>query len=220
MIQGHFRSILIKFLLISGLMLCGFPLFAGNQNENRKNDIGIIAGGYFPMYKNSGEGVVAGLTYSNWTSRGLGFRTGFQYISKATYVDNILGIPVAVAYRTKGKDPYARIDNALNSAAESDRYPYDSYSENMRNTFFNFLLGLFSNAEFYAGITPGYIIGNDSSTRSNSWSSGEKTHRQDSWTEVKNRFCTSLDAGMNLNFRIWRYADSTWIRRTSSYWKT
>jgi len=195
-----------KVLLILVLLYWGDFLLAENLDGKRKNDIGVVVGGNFPMYKDSGKGVVVGLNYSSWASSGFGFKTGFQYISSIAYVDDVIGVPLAVSFRTKAKDSQKRVNDSLEFAEESaSRYRNDDYSENICNAFFSFLVGLFSNVEFYAGITPGYITGHDSSTRSSIWLSDEKTYWENSWTEVDNHFSTSLDAGLNLNYRIWRF---------------
>jgi len=194
------------FILLLLLPLGNF-LLAENHNQKVNNDIGIVAGFNFPMYKDAGEGVVVGLTYSNWANSGLGFRTGFQYTSNVAHVDYVIGTPVAVTYRTKVRSLQRRLSEGAYSAAKSATdYGQDDYADNVRNTFFSFLAGLFSNAEFFAGITPGYILGNDSPTRS-SITSYSKSMRywENSWTEVRYHFSTSLDAGMNLNFGIWRF---------------
>lgn len=190
------------------LILLSFGDFLLAENYDRKinNDIGIVAGYHFPMYKDSGEGVIWGIIYSNWASSGLEFKTGFQYISRIAYVENVFNVPFAVAFRTNVKDTHKRLYDGFESAAKSSRiYVYDDNSENIRNAVFSFLIGLFSNTEFYVGITPGYISGSNSSIRSSVWISDRKTHWENSWTEVKNPFIMSFDAGLNLNYRIWRF---------------
>lgn len=193
-----------KVFMILILLSFGNIISAESFNGQEHNDIGVVAGFNFPMYKDAGEGVVVGLTYSNWSSRGLEFKTGFQYISRTAYVDNTLGVPFWVAFRTKEKDTLNRFSDGAYSAAKSSTR-FDDNSENLRYVILSFLVGLFSNAEFYAGLTPGYVIGNDSPTRSSIWTSNGRTHWENSWTEVKNRFSATLDAGMNLNYRIWRF---------------
>jgi len=58
--------------------------------------------------------------------------------------------------------------------------------------------------EFYAGLTPGYIVGESSAVSKSSWGDGFRCYKE-SWTEKSNSFSKSADAGFNLNFRIWRF---------------
>jgi len=194
-----------KVALLIGLLFVGPSLSADNDEKKIHNCIGVFAGVNIPMYKNTGEGAMAGLAYSNWSGSGLGFKTGFQYTSKIARIDKVFGIPVAVSFRTKEIKGRERMLGAAQSAARS-LYSSNSHKGIVRNAFFSFLVGLVSNTEFYAGITPGYIFGSSNSTLSEVfWLSGGKSYWEKHWTELKYRFSTSLDIGMNWNYRIWRF---------------
>ena len=67
-----------------------------------------------------------------------------------------------------------------------------------------FLLNLFSDMEFFAGMTPGYIAG-ASEMPVNASEMMSRPYWEDVWVEKKNAFSLNLDAGMTLNYSIWRF---------------
>ena len=58
--------------------------------------------------------------------------------------------------------------------------------------------------EFFAGITPGYVTGPSESPSKASWGSSWQ-YWEYSWVEKKHDFSFTLDAGMSLNYSIWRF---------------
>jgi len=184
------------------------------DREFRKSDIGFYIESYIPMSGNLGSNPAFGLTYSNCSHRGLGFRTGFQYTTSIGSIDNIFSIPIAVFFRTSEITMEKSIRNSAEAAAGSlakkkRDYNADISGNDVASTaIFFFLLSLFRNAEFYAGFSPGYIAGNSSDNVGYSVSGthdGQKYYWSTNCLELKNRFTLPLDLGMNLNCRIWRF---------------
>ena len=65
-------------------------------------------------------------------------------------------------------------------------------------------MNLFSDMEFFVGLTPGYVAGMSSSHTRGSWGDSWQYWEED-WTERKDRFSLSIDAGMCLNYSIWKF---------------
>ena len=62
----------------------------------------------------------------------------------------------------------------------------------------------FQDIEYFVGITPGYIAGQSSSKHETTWGSSFQ-YWENTWTEKKNAFSLTLDAGLTLNYSIWRF---------------
>ena len=77
------------------------------------------------------------------------------------------------------------------------------------------LLGLFNQAQFSLGITPGYIIGDSSSV---GYSRISQLTRNEFWTDRKSPFYLSLDAGIAWNLNIWRF--DLRLQPAVHYWLT
>ena len=58
--------------------------------------------------------------------------------------------------------------------------------------------------EFFIGITPGYVSGASSNPSKMIYGSS-LLYREESWTDKKNAISVSIDAGMCLNYSIWRF---------------
>ena len=67
-----------------------------------------------------------------------------------------------------------------------------------------FLMSLFSDMEFFAGLTPGYVAGSSSTPSKSAWGDYWQ-HHATTWTEKGSAFSLSIDAGMCLNYSIWRF---------------
>ena len=150
------------------LLLAVFPVMAMAQTRSQAissmpDDMGFYAGAYAPMYKGQETDVVLGLTYGHFYSNGMGYRTGFQYVSRVAEVDNAFGIPIAFAYRTRSRDTARRVERGVLSAGET--FGYDvlmGYPRPLQNAIASFIANMFSQMEFFAGITPGCISGESS----------------------------------------------------------
>lgn len=65
-----------------------------------------------------------------------------------------------------------------------------------------FLMNLFSDMEFFVGLTPGYVAGASGGLSYSTWGDSWQ-YKEEAWTERKNAFSLSIDAGMCLNYSIW-----------------
>lgn len=167
-------------------------------------DISLLVGVNVPMYKGIESDAVVGMNYGQYHYNGLGFRTGIQWSPSVADVDSAFGIPVAFAYRTPSRSKEERFlsgaagarDSMLSGAMNGDN------GDITRGLVGGFLMNLFSDMEFFAGMTPGYITGHSSTPSKASYANSLS---EESWTEKKNALSLSLDAGMCINYSIWRF---------------
>lgn len=178
-------------------------LCAQSKPRSFSDDIGFTVGVNVPMYNRIESDATIGLTYGHFHHNGLGFRTGFQYTPSVSDVDNVLGIPLAFAYRTGSRNPQERFDSGIYGAANSAYWSgYDYGQVSVGDILPAFLMNLISNVELTAGITPGYIVGESSSIGTEYYPGGDYIKR---WTERNSRLSLSIDAGACLNYNIWRF---------------
>ena len=167
-------------------------------------DITFSVGTTVPMYKGIDADMTLGLDYGRFFWSGLGFRTGLRYTPSLAEVDNHFGLPVAIAYRTRARSPRERLGSGAWGAAESAGWG-GLYGEDPGDVFKDaaagFLLSLFRDMEFYAGVTPGFVTGSSGSL-SESYS-GPFWEKE--WTEKRSPLSLTVDAGMTLNYQIWRF---------------
>ena len=178
-------------------------LSAQNKSRSYNDEIGFTVGVNVPMYNGIESDATIGLSYGHFYHNGLGVRTGLQFTPSVSDIDNALGVPLAIAYRTGARSSRERFQSGAYGAASSAYWDAFDYGEvNYMNIFSSFLLSLISNVEFTAGITPGCIAGNSSSIGKAYYPDGDYIKH---WTERNNRFSLSLDAGVNLSYSIWRF---------------
>ena len=184
----------------------GFPSRAKPDRASLPDDIGLFVGVNAPMYKGVESDVTVGITYGHFNSDGLGFRAGFQFTPSVAEVDNVFGIPVAFAYRTRPMNTSGRVERGVMAAGETFGYDVLMGSPRpLQNAFASFIASLFSQMEFYAGITPGYISGESTSVSIARTTMGTTFIDEKSWTGRNGRFALTLDAGACFNYRIWRF---------------
>ena len=175
------------------------PLCAQKPLEN--DEIFATVGVNVPMYKTMGSDVVVGLHYGHYYPNGVGFRTGFQYISTVVDIDNSFSLPLAVTYRTGSRTRSAKLNSAAHGIARMQVY---DEGDALKYGLVTFLMNLFDRLEFHAGLTPGYVAGKSREIYPSYHYSGlgywEKT-----WTEKPSSFSLSVDAGFDISFRIWRF---------------
>jgi hypothetical protein len=168
-------------------------------------DIGIQAGIYLPMTQKTGIGsdITFGVGYGQFFHSGLGFRTGLQYTANIADIDDVFGVPVAFAYRTRSRSAEERFRSGAAGAIDATAYgSYADGNDTSRRLLGGFLLNLFRDVEFFAGVTPGYVAG---SSGSPFISSRGSQYREDIRVEKKYAFSMTLDAGVSLNYSIWRF---------------
>ena len=146
----------------------------------------------------------AGRQHGQFHYNGLGFRTGFQYAASTANINDVFGVPVAFAYRTKSKSARERFETGATGARDAVLYRHPYGSGNAAGFLGGFLVNLFSDMEFFAGMTPGYIAGASETPGRISWGAS-RPYWEDTWVEKKNAFSLTLDAGMTLNYSIWRF---------------
>ena len=164
-----------------------------------QNEIFVSAGVNVPLYDNVGTDAIFGIHYGHSYYNGMGFRAGVQYSPSVAGIRQVYGVPVAFTYRTRSRSMEERLFTGIDSAAESVASGWYHDDNHFGDGIFGFLAGLFDRVEFYAGITPGYIAGGNSAPTENraTWTTR--------WTEKPTSLSLSLDAGANLNFKIWRF---------------
>ena len=146
----------LKLFLLAALALCG-NAFAQTR------DIGLQVGLNVPMSDKSmiGSDMMLGVSYGQFHYNGLGFRAGFQYAASTADINDVFGVPVAFAYRTKSKSAQERFETGAFGARDAVLYRHPYGSGNAAGFLGGFLVNLFSDMEFFAGMTPGYILCRD-----------------------------------------------------------
>lgn len=204
----------MKKLTTALLSLICFSLvsYAQRNRDIYDREITASAGVYASFLENSGSDLALGISYGQFNHNGLGYTAGFQYISSVANVNDVLGFPLAIAFKGRSRSGSERLESAAGSAARSAR----SNGGDNRNTLANAFLGLFNQTQIYAGVTPGYIIGQSSGiTRTPAGSAG--TWRQ-YWMETETSLYFSLDAGIAWNLSIWRF--DLRLQPAVHYWLT
>ena len=165
----------------------------------------MLAGVNVPMDRGVESDAVIAVNYGQFSHSGLGFRIGAQWSPSVADIDNSFGIPVAFAYRTRTRSTKGRLQSGV--AGAMDSIDYESANSGGRDIAMSmasgFLMSLFSDMEFFAGLTPGYVAGSSSTPSKSSWGD-YRQHHATTWTEKGSAFSLSIDAGMCLNYSIWR----------------
>lgn len=181
--------------IIGLLLLTATSIQIHAQNSKRYDrEAGFTAGVMVPMDKDFGGEVTFGLTYEKFYINGLGIRTGLQYTPYTAKLDHTFGVPIALAYRWSKKNDtwYEDGFRAARISAET--------GGSKGNALGSFLLNLNRGTEFYAGITPGYVVAKESGLHE--WS--DRRFKTERYTENGSPLFLSLDAGMALNYPIGR----------------
>ena len=191
----------IKIALLAAL---AFASCLGVTAQTR--DVALTAGVSVPMYKGVDGDVVLGLSYSRYGASGLGWRAGFQYGLAVAEVDNLFGLPIAFGYRTPHRSGTDRLFSGASgavSAATSEVFSGRVITGS--NLLTSFLFNLFSDIEFFAGVTPTWIAGPSSSVATSYLALYQDQVVENSWTEKRRPMSLTLDAGMCINYSIWRF---------------
>ena len=187
------------------IIACALMSFCGKAFA-QTGDIGLQVGLNAPISQTVriGNDIMFGVSYGQFHYNGLGFRTGVQYAASTADINDVFGVPVAFAYRTRSRSADERFQTGAIGARDAmiTRRPYGG-GDKAASFLGGFLLNLFSDAEFFAGVTPGYIAG--SSEGPATASASVRPSWEDSWVEKKHAFSLSLDAGATLNYSIWRF---------------
>lgn len=156
------------------------------------------------------DGEAFSLNYTRRFANHWGWRTGFEYLPENTSVTNCIGLPVSIVFRTYTVGFKTGVQNALlNSAADVVWDGVMGYGpEQMRqDVVANFLFILFRRAEFFAGVTPGYIFGDGTIPGSvYDVSDGTQMTSCIQTIQLNRRFSLTADAGATLSIPLWRFS--------------
>lgn len=168
------------------------------------SDISVSAGVNVPIYKDIESDATLNVTYGRFNNKGYGFRIGARWNLSTADIDHSIGIPIAFGFRTRTYNTSERIESGVTGAMDAMKYGHYSNENNVKNAAGGFLMNLFSDMEFFIGLTPGYVAGTSSFASKNSWGDSWQ-YWEEVWTEKKNSFSLSADAGMCLNYCIWKF---------------
>ena len=191
------------------LVACTAAFFSsGLHSIAQTNEISMTVGVNVPLYKGVESDAVIGLSYGHFYPSNLGFRAGLQYSPSLADVNDHFGLPLAVVFKTRTRTSAERFYSGTEGAMASARSQGLSYGTS-GGDFFNslvggFLLNMFSDVEFFAGVTPGVIAGKSSAPGRTRIGHDPELWRE-TWTERKSAFQCTLDTGMCLNYSIWRF---------------
>ena len=156
------------------------------------------------------DGTTLSLNYTRRFANHWGWRTGFEYLPENTSVSDCVGLPVSIVYRTYTVGFKRGVEYALmNSAADVIWDGVMGYgAEQMKNDVAaNILFILFRRAEFFAGLTPGYIFGESSFPGTVFGASdGTRTSSYLQTIQLNRRFSLTADAGATLSIPLWRFS--------------
>lgn len=175
------------------LSVCLAPLSSAAQSL----DLTVSVGAYVPLYKGVQSDLLVKVQHERYYASGFGYHAGLQWCPSIANVRNAFGVPVNIAYKLHLGDFNDRLNAGAQAAASSMRQPGHTDAKTL---FGGFILNLFSDMEFFAGITPGFIRGG--STRAGAYYSGNINGQ--TWTEKTNPYTMTADAGVSFNFEFWR----------------
>ena len=168
-------------------------------------DVSVLAGVNVPMYKGIESDAVLAVNYGRFNHKGLGFRVGLQWSPSVADIDNSFGVPVAFSYRTGSRGFSERLQSGAAGSRDAIAYEsaYGDAGGKARSMAGGFLMNLFSDMEFFIGLTPGYVAGASSGILKSAWGDSWQ-YREETWTEKKNAFSIPIDTGICLNYSVWR----------------
>ena len=169
-------------------------------------DISLSAGVNVPIHKDLEGDAVINVSYGQFFRNRIGFRAGLQWVPSVANVSNAFGTPVAFTYRTNTRTMRERAYAGVVGSADviSQDFGYGKEHGDVGNVAAAFLMNLFSDMEFFIGITPGYIAGSSSQEHEATWGASWQ-YWEKSWTEKKSAFSFMLDAGMTFNYSLWLF---------------
>ena len=207
---------MIRRFILAILLLAGSIIAAAQEAfdpAESRDEISFNIGLLTPMQRGvsgytTGSDLALQLDYRHFWRSGLGVRSGIVFSPDYQGFENTFGVPIALVWRTGSTEGRARVDRGLNAAGSTvrdGRLPFGAYGDGgslARAGFGAFLLNLFSRAEFYAGLTPGWVPGAESIYRSNY---GGEGGWEESGMQKPHSFSLTADAGVALTYRIWRF---------------
>ncbi len=153
------------------------------MNEEVEFSVGMIA----PLKGNTyGAEIMYELKYGHYNYKGLGFKIAAQYVPELCGSGQVIGVPIAFAYRSNLAGFEDQLLGGLEGMVSSAVFHPEDVANNPRSLIASFISGLVSRYEFFIGVTPDYIT-------------GEKE-----WSDAR-RFGLTADLGLRFNYRIWRF---------------
>lgn len=182
------RIVVIILLMVAGVL----PAAAQKQvfrAENSYRDYRLDVGLYGSIDNESVSSPVFSLVYTENFWQGAAYKLGLQVAPGLMDYGSLVGVPVAIAWRP-GVYP---IEYSLLNAAEDSIYDtvwnglYGRTDEIVSDIAMNFLLSMIRRVEFYAGLTPGLMLGPYSGVDGTSGS----------------RLSLTADAGVVMSLPVW-----------------
>lgn len=205
-----------RILLFLTVLLAAATLSSAQQQTRFNPDLtwNTLRAGYgvrIPMNSDlAPDGKAYSLSYIRRFAKHWGWRTGFEYQTENMGATNGVGLPTALVFRTNTYGFRDGVRNAVvNSAADLAWDSAMGYSaDQMRNDVFaNILFILFRRAEFFVGVTPGYLLGDEPTSDSvYVVSDGARTTPYIQTIELNRRFSLSADAGCTFSIPLWRFS--------------
>lgn len=206
------------FILSFAVLLAALPVFAQEKprfnSDQTWNSLRAEYGYWTPIGSDLASGdLFLALDYTHRYSGHWCWRVGALYQAENTSVQDCIGFPLAAVYRTGTQG----FKESLRSTAEGSAaqvvwdgavgYGPDQMS---RDVLVGFLTVLLRRAEGFVGITPGYVFGNGTVSRSAGtyWVSGDRPTAtyQDAGIQLTRRFTLTADAGLTLSIPLWRFS--------------
>lgn len=167
----------LKLLLcIGAVFLLTFNVLAQHRY------VSTSVGYYTPTERGRYEGdVFTSINYAQFDYYGFGYNVGFQWVNSVVSVGSSFGIPVYLVYTTRKLNPKERINQALYSVG--DNAITNAAFNGSTSLFVSFLFALFSNMEFFVGMTPGYAAGTSTARYRSYFSSSSQEYWRNEWME-------------------------------------
>jgi hypothetical protein len=139
------------------------------------------------------------LSYTHRSAGHWGWRGGLQYAPIGTPTKDYVGLPLAVVYRASASTFNSRQQEYWDDDFGRDRMKKDIFAD--------VLSAFFRRTEIFAGVTPGYLLGDESNRKSVhgvAWSDDGRSIWTEAGLQLDNRFSLSADAGVTFSIPIWR----------------
>lgn len=195
-----------KFIIL--ILVSFITILAQAQKINPESYTRELSGGVgfsTPFSDSYGADAVYWMNYSHYLGRHTGIRVGAQYMPENMEVDGFVGFPVSLSLRTgmrQTSDAY--VYGGLLALDLLDAFIWDD-GNFFANALAVFLLSMVNRAEFFVGLTPGYVYGDTHLHQGYYWDlDGNKYYETYGMRKNGSLYC-SADAGLNFSWRIWRF---------------
>lgn len=151
------------------------------------------------------------LSYAHFRPSGFGWRAGLQYMPVYAEIDEFIGLPLSISWRTRTISNRQRLQNTAVAAGYTVMdwfwdwvWGWEDSEDLLPRMLAAVAFGLFSRGEFSIGVTPGLVMGDDHMTE---WTYPSSSQLQYERYGVHKRTDAylSLDASYTMSWRIWRF---------------